>query len=85
VRIEGGEFKCGNASLGPADRNYKLGGLIRDLPLTEANPHIRDPKIYTDHDVRFRQIICPGSGRLLQTEICVDGAPPQWDVRPGQV
>ncbi len=85
VRIEGGEFKCGDVSLGPANRNYKLGALIRDLPLTEANPHVRDPKIYTDHDVKFRQTICPRSGRLLQTEICVDGAPPQWDVRPGQV
>ena len=69
--------------LGPADRNYKLGALIRDLPLTAGNPEVRDPVIYTDRDVRFRQVICPTTGRLLQTEIVVDGEDPQWDLRPG--
>jgi hypothetical protein len=57
---------------------------VRDLPLSEGNPQVRDPAIYTDNDVKFRQIVCPETGRLLQTEIAVDGAPPQWDVRPGQ-
>jgi len=85
VRIEGGEAKCGDISLGAANRNYKLGALIRELPITEANPCLRDPSIYTDHDVKFRQVICPETGRLLQTEVCVDNAPPMWDVRPGQV
>ena len=85
LRIEGGEVKCGDVSLGPANRNYKLGALIRDLPLTEANPHVPPPEVHTDHDIVFRQVICPETGRLLQTEITVDGAPPRWDVRPGQV
>lgn len=66
----------------PGRRELQLHALIRDLPLTEANPHIRDPAIHTDHDVAFRQIICPHTGRLLQAELTVDGAPPQWDVRP---
>ncbi len=85
LRVEGGEIKCGDVSLGPAQRNYKLGALIRDLPIAEANPHIPDPQVHTDHDLKFRQVICPETGRLIQTEICVDGAAPQWDVRPGQV
>ena len=85
LRVEGGEIKCGDVSLGPAQRNYKLGALIRDLPITEANPNIPDPKVHTDHDVRFRQIICPETGRLIQTEIAVDEEAPQWDVRPGRV
>ena len=85
LRVEGGEIKCGDVSLGPAQRNYKLGSLIRDLPITEANPNIPDPKVHTDHDVRFRQIICPETGRLMQTEIAVDEEAPQWDVRPGRV
>jgi N-methylhydantoinase B len=84
VRIEGGELRCDGISLGPANGNYKLGALIRDLPLTECNPNVRDPSIYTDNDVKFRQIVCPESGRLLQTEVVVDGASPQWDMRPGQ-
>jgi N-methylhydantoinase B len=84
LRVEGGEIRCGEVSLGSARRNYKLGALVRDLPLSEGNPQVRDPAIYTDNDVKFRQIVCPETGRLLQTEIAVDGAPPQWDVRPGQ-
>jgi hypothetical protein len=36
---------------GPADRNDKLGALIRDLPLTEANPHIVDPSIHLDTEL----------------------------------
>jgi len=83
LRIEGGEIKCGDTSLGPVSRNYKLGALIRELPITEANPHIPEPEVHTDHQVTFRQVICPESGRLLATEVVVDGAPPQWDVRPG--
>ena len=85
LRVEGGEIKCGDVSLGPAQRNYKLGALIRDLPITEANPHIPDPQVHTDHEIRFRQIICPETGRLIQTEIAVDDEAPQWDVRPGRV
>lgn len=30
-------------------------------------------------------IVCPESGHLPQTEIAVDGAPPQWGLRPRQV
>jgi N-methylhydantoinase B len=82
LRVESGDIYAGTTRLGPAGRNYKLGALIRDLPLTEANPHIRPPEIHTDHQVTFRQIICPGTGQLLQTEIAVDGAPPRWDLRP---
>ena len=61
------------------------GALVRERPLTDANPNLRDPAIYTDRDVRFREYICPRSGRLLQTEIVVDGEEPLWDLRPGDV
>jgi len=83
LHVSDNETFAGDVPLGPAGENYKLHALIRDLPLTEANPHVRDPAIHTDHDVVFRQIICPQTGRLLQTELTVDGAPPQWDIRPG--
>jgi N-methylhydantoinase B len=85
VHVSKGEMFADGVNLGPASGNYKLRALVRDLPLTEANPQVRDPAIYTDSDVKFRQIIAPGTGRLLETEIVVDGAPPQWDLRPGQV
>jgi N-methylhydantoinase B len=72
--------RCGHV-LGPAERNFKLGSLVRELPLTEANPHVRDPSIYTDEPVAFRQFLCPGCATLLETEIAVGSAPPQWDTR----
>ena len=56
---------------------------MRDLPLTKGNPNLHDPAIHTDHSVGFRQLICPETGRLLGTEVVVDDAPPQWDIRPG--
>jgi hypothetical protein len=57
---------------------------VRELPLTEANPHMSDPAEYIDSSVTLRQYICPESGRLLETEIVVDDAEPDWDLRPGQ-
>jgi N-methylhydantoinase B len=84
VSVKDGEFVAGDVSFGPANGNYKLGALIRDLPLAKGNPNLRPPELYTDHEVKFRQVISPETGRLLQTEIVVDGAPPQWDLRPGQ-
>jgi N-methylhydantoinase B len=84
VVVEDGEYRVGGVSLGPATRNYKLGALLRDLPLARANPEVRDAKLYVDPEVTFRQVICPETGLLLQTEVVVDGAAPQWDLRPGQ-
>jgi N-methylhydantoinase A len=83
VEVVDGEYLADGVSLGPATGNYKLGALLRDLPLTEANPEVRDASVYVDRPVTFRQIICPETGRLLQTELVVDGEPPQWDLRPG--
>ena len=85
VAVRGGEWFCGDVSLGPANRNYKMGALVRERPLTEANPRVRDPAIYVDNTVVLREFICPGTGRLIDTEIVVDGADPTWDVRPGKV
>ncbi|MHB1539406.1 MAG: acetone carboxylase subunit gamma, partial [Solirubrobacteraceae bacterium] len=82
VRVQDGRYRCDDVDLGPASGNYKLAALVRDLPLNAGNPQLRDPAIYTDRDVSFREIVCPQTGRLLQTEVVVDGAPPQWDLRP---
>lgn len=82
LSVENGKWVSDGVELGSGDQNYKLGALIRDLPMTAGNPQVRDPKIYTDSEVVFRQIINPETGRLLQTEISVDGAAPSWDIRP---
>jgi N-methylhydantoinase B len=83
LRIVGGEIRAGDISLGPASGNYKDHALILDRPITEANPHIRDPRLYTDQTVEFRQIIAPETGRLLETEIVVDGSSPRRDAAIG--
>jgi N-methylhydantoinase B len=84
VHVQGDRFVSDGVDLGPASGNYKTHALVRELPLTDANPNLRDAALYTDHDVRFREIINPETGRLLQTEIVVDGEAPQWDLRPGR-
>ena len=83
LRVTGGQVKAGDITLGPVGRNWKLGALVRDLPLERGNPNLRDASLHTDHKVGFRQLICPETGRLLGTEVVVDDAPPQWDIRPG--
>ena len=84
VRVENGEYRCGDVSLGAASGNYKAGALVRDLPVTDANPNIREPSIYTHRIIRFRQLICPQTGTLIDTEVPVDDTPPSWDVKPGR-
>ena len=73
IEVRGGEWFCGDVSLGPANRNYKMGTLFRERQLTEVNPRIRDPSIYVDHTAVLREYICPGTGRLIDAEIVVDG------------
>jgi N-methylhydantoinase B len=85
VDVRDGRLVCGDIDLGPASGNYKLGALVRDRPLSAANPTLRDPAIYTDNAITFREFICPQTGRLLDTEIVVDGEDPQWDVQPGRL
>jgi N-methylhydantoinase B len=83
LEIRDGEILSGGVPLGSAGRNYKYGTRIRDVPLQDVNPHIRDPGIYTDCAVVLREYLCPSTGRLLQTEVIVDGAEPLWDLQVG--
>ena len=36
----------------------------------------------TVNGIPYREFIAPGTGRLLQTDVVVDGQAPEWDVRP---
>jgi hypothetical protein len=65
----------------PLTRSPKEGAVVRELPLTDGNPNVRDPSLYTDQPVAFRQFVDPATGTLVATELPVDGAPPQDDVR----
>jgi N-methylhydantoinase B len=81
LEVAGGRVRSvpSGRSLGPVAANYKLRLLARELPLTAANPNLRDPAIYTDQTVVFRQLVDPDTGTLVATEIAVDGAPPEHD------
>lgn len=82
LTVSGGVVRCRcGQELGPAGSNFKLGALVRELPLTEANPHVRDPALYIDNKVVFRHFYCPSCATLLQTELAVDDESPQWDIR----
>lgn len=52
---------CGT-ELGPLEGGAYVTALARrDAPPTEAGPHIwRDPSVYVDAEVVFRQLFCPG-------------------------
>lgn len=84
LRIAEGTIRTDSVALGPASRNYKLGTLYRDRPITAGNPNLRDPRIYVDHEITLREIVEPETGRLLDAEVVIDGATPVWDTRPGQ-
>jgi N-methylhydantoinase B len=84
IDVAGGELRSDGSVLSAAGGNYKTGSLVRERELHDINPHIRNPEIYTDSKVRLREFISPSTGRILQTEIAIDDAPPLWDVRIGK-
>ena len=72
--------KC-HTELCNADENYKLHCVINDHPITAANPHVLDPKIYVDDEIVLRNYVCPGCGLLLAAEFQRPEDPPLWDIQ----
>ncbi|NTI78465.1 hydantoinase B/oxoprolinase family protein [Rhizobium rhizogenes] len=66
--------------LGDLGENYKLHCGHIEKPIENSNPLIRDPAIHVDNSVEFREIFCPGCGTLMDSEVVVDGAPPNFDI-----
>lgn len=64
---------CGH-SLGPADGEWRDLSVKRDRNLTEANPIIRDPSMYTDEIVTYREFYCPGCATMLDNKAVIGGA-----------
>lgn len=69
------------AELCGVEENYKDACALEDLPLTKANPHIRDPGLHVDDGLCFRLYACPSCGVLLQTELMRPGDPPLADLQ----
>jgi N-methylhydantoinase B len=71
--------KC-HAEICAATANYKTHCATLDLPVTDANPHVVDPRYYIDDEVTFRLYSCPICGLLIQTEILRPGDEPLSDL-----
>jgi N-methylhydantoinase B len=59
----------------------KLG--IWQHPVSDINSHFRDPAIYVDDDIVYRELICPGCATRLATEVCRPGDDVLAEIRIG--
>ena len=76
------EFQCSRCgkSLGPITGNYKLSALVEEMPVTAANPLVREPERHVDEPMVWRRFYCPGCGVQLDTEIARAIDAPLWDI-----
>jgi N-methylhydantoinase B len=72
--------RCGHDHCSSAE-NYKHSLIVQVLPVTALSPVNRDPAVYIDEPVEFRQFICPGCGTQVETEIALSRDPYLWDVQ----
>jgi N-methylhydantoinase B len=72
--------KCGQ-DYGPADGNYKLGTLWRELEIRDIAPGFNDRSRYVDDEVVLRECICPGCKTLLESEVTMRGSDPVHDIK----
>lgn len=75
-------FRCQrcHTALGPGNGNYRLAANCEEGPITNANPHIRDPAIRIDAPLVLRRYCCPGCGVTFDTEVAQAGDPILWDI-----
>ncbi|HEX3736548.1 MAG TPA: hydantoinase B/oxoprolinase family protein [Solirubrobacterales bacterium] len=72
--------RCGH-SLSPADGSYKSGVGVIERPIETATPLSKDPAIFVDQKLLFRQFVCPRCATQLETELALEGDPILDDVR----
>ena len=70
--------------LGPADRNYKFGLLVRERDPEEVQKTYGndDELTFAAHPdwARLLEYFCPGCGTLVETELLPPGHPPTHDI-----
>jgi N-methylhydantoinase B len=59
----------------------KLG--VWEHPVAEIGSRFRDPSIYVDDEIVYRELICPGCATRLATEVCRPGDDVLAEVRIG--
>ena len=84
VRTHEGQarFTCAGCAtdLGPVEENYKEACAREDAPIERANALIGDPARYIDARPVFRQLFCPGCGRLVENEVALADEPLLRDI-----
>ena len=66
--------RCGTA-LGTVNDDPKQGMAVLERPLTSLTPGAPDPSVFVDDEVIWRDLLCPGCGVRLATEVAHPGAP----------
>lgn len=67
-------YRCGTA-LGTVTEDPKLGMAVVERPLSSLTPGAPDPSVFVDDEVIWRDLLCPGCGVRLATEVAHPGAP----------
>ena len=68
------------ADLGALSDNYKDACLRENLPVSDSNPLVGDPKDFIDDAVEFRLFYCPACGSQIDNEIAVESDPVMRDI-----
>jgi N-methylhydantoinase B len=67
-------FRCGTG-LGAVTDDPKQGMVVVERPVSSLSPGAPDPHVFVDDDVIWRDLLCPGCGVRLATEVAYPGAP----------
>jgi N-methylhydantoinase B len=65
---------CGTALCGLGE-SPKVGMAVLERPVQSLTPGAPDPRTFVDEDVVWRDLLCPGCGLRLATEVTYPGAP----------
>jgi acetone carboxylase gamma subunit len=73
---------CGTV-LGPARESYKQHALCRERPVTDLGPLYGGSIGFIDDEFVFRELLCPGCGALLDSELNRAGEPLSDEIEVG--
>ncbi len=73
--------RCGYDLADSTDGSYKAGAAMIESSVEVATPLSKDPSIFVDPKLLFRQFVCPGCATQLETEVALEGDPILDDVR----
>ncbi|WP_433293489.1 hydantoinase B/oxoprolinase family protein [Pseudonocardia sp. CA-142604] len=70
----------GRALLGPITANYKQRCAVRERPIRELGPEFATREGRAGWAIRYREYLCPVTGRRIDTELLREGDEPLHDI-----